>query len=535
MSATGVSVIVIAKEPVAGRVKTRLTPPLAPEQSAKIAASCIADTLAAVAGTAVSRRVVVLDGAAGDWIPDAFEVIAQRGGGLDERLAAAFEDVGGPAILVGMDTPQLTPQILAEGIEALGRPGVDAVLGPALDGGYWAIGLRAPDHRVFAGVPMSVEETLAEQRRRLDELGLATVELCPLRDLDTIEDARAIARQAPRTRFAAALAAMPVGLLAAASLALAGCGDDAPDLRPAAEPADSPPLSSRPDGEILVTLNTEVEGLVVDGQTRLAAAITRQPVALTLVDVDTGKITARIPLPATGRHLDLPVPGGPVLVPTESNNSLVIAPLDGSATTEIATGPFPHDAARIDGRIFVGDEKGDTLSVIADGKVIDTIDTPLQPGGVAAGGGVIAVIAVAERVLATYDPETLEEIARLQVGVGPTHIVTDGELGFVADTEGDAILAFDLVPKPKLLWSFDAPGTPYGIAVDPTRQRVWATLTATNQAVEISYRGGTPKLLATHATVEQPNTIDLDPRSGDAVIAARDQPGQLQRIPGSSR
>ena len=133
-------------------------------------------------------------------------MIPQREGGLAERLAGAFEDSGAaPAVLVGMDTPQINGGLLAEAIERLCEPGSDAVLGPASDGGWWAIGLRASDPRVFEGVPMSAEETGERQRDRLRELGLAWTELEQLRDVDTIEDLRAIAASSPWTRAAAAL------------------------------------------------------------------------------------------------------------------------------------------------------------------------------------------------------------------------------------------------------------------------------------------------------------------------------------------
>jgi len=200
------ALLVIAKAPVPGRSKTRLCPPLAPEEAARLAGAALADTLACVAAVDVPRRVLALDGEPGPWLPDGFEVVAQRGDGLAERLGCAFADVGAPALLVGMDTPQLTPDLLRAGLRRLAAPGVDAVLGPASDGGYWAIGLNAPDPAVFAGVPMSTSRTGAEQRARLEALGLRVAGLPALRDVDTYEDARAVAALAPRTRFAAALA-----------------------------------------------------------------------------------------------------------------------------------------------------------------------------------------------------------------------------------------------------------------------------------------------------------------------------------------
>jgi glycosyltransferase A (GT-A) superfamily protein (DUF2064 family) len=136
------------------------------------------------------------------------DVIPQRGEGLAERLAAAFADVGGPALLVGMDTPQLTSSLLSDGIRALSAPAVDAVLGPAEDGGYWSVGLKRHSGSVFAGVPMSRPSTCTAQRARLCALGLRVHAQPSLRDVDTIDDARAVAKEADGTRFAAALAAI---------------------------------------------------------------------------------------------------------------------------------------------------------------------------------------------------------------------------------------------------------------------------------------------------------------------------------------
>lgn len=205
---TPAALLVIAKEPLPGCAKTRLTPPCSPEQAAKLAKASLLDTLDVVARTPAARRVLVFAGDGHAWRPPGFELIQQRGKELGERLAAAFEDIASPALLVGMDTPQLTPPLLLEAINALAKPHVDAVLGPALDGGYWSVGFNKPAPGAFAGVPMSSSETLDAQRVRLGELGLRVHEQPALRDVDTIQDARAVAGAAPHTRFARALAAI---------------------------------------------------------------------------------------------------------------------------------------------------------------------------------------------------------------------------------------------------------------------------------------------------------------------------------------
>jgi len=193
--------IVIAKEPVPGLSKTRLTPPLSPEEGASLAEAALADTLATAAEVPARRHILVLDGSPGPWAPDGFEVFPQAEGGLDARLAAAFGTTQGPALLIGMDTPQVTPKLLISSAQALLADGRRAVLGPAEDGGWWAIGLAKPSPEVFLGVPMSTSETCAAQIARLEALGLEWAELPVLRDVDLIEDARAVAAENPSLRF----------------------------------------------------------------------------------------------------------------------------------------------------------------------------------------------------------------------------------------------------------------------------------------------------------------------------------------------
>jgi hypothetical protein len=192
------TLLVIAKQPVPGRVKTRLVPPCTYEQAASLAEAALADTLRAVLMTPARRRVLVLDGQPGPWLPPGFDIVPQCAGPLDERLAAAFAAVSGPALLIGMDTPQVTPRLLTVDWET-----ADAAFGPAADGGFWALGLRTPDAALLRGVPMSTATTGAIQRARLRAAGLRVLDLPQLRDVDTAADAVAVARQAPRSQFAA--------------------------------------------------------------------------------------------------------------------------------------------------------------------------------------------------------------------------------------------------------------------------------------------------------------------------------------------
>jgi rSAM/selenodomain-associated transferase 1 len=200
--------IVIAKSPVPGRSKTRLCPPCSPEQAAELAEGALADTLESVAATSCAGRVLVLEGDPGDWLPSGFEVRSQAGGGLGERLDAAFLASPGPALLVGMDTPQISPELLTRSMSCLADEDVDAVIGLCPDGGYWAIGFREYLPGAFDGVPMSTSETGSAQITRLRDLGLRVMELEMLADVDFFEDAAAVAALRPEGRFAAILKSM---------------------------------------------------------------------------------------------------------------------------------------------------------------------------------------------------------------------------------------------------------------------------------------------------------------------------------------
>jgi glycosyltransferase A (GT-A) superfamily protein (DUF2064 family) len=199
--------LVVTKAPVPGRSKTRLSPPCTPEQAAAVAAAAVADTLDAVRATPVARRVVALDGPPGALDLTGCDVVPQVGGDLGARLAAAFADAmrDGPAptLLIGMDTPQVTPELLAACLDRLVAAGPRAaVLGTSPDGGWWALGLHtAAPAAVLASVPMSREDTGARTRAALEDAGLTVLDLPELTDIDHFPDALAVAaRCAPGSR-----------------------------------------------------------------------------------------------------------------------------------------------------------------------------------------------------------------------------------------------------------------------------------------------------------------------------------------------
>ncbi len=436
----------IAKEPRPGLAKTRLTPAVGPDGAAALAQAALEDTLVAVGAAARAGGndvLLALEGEPGSWLEPAGvepRIVPQRGGGLGERLAGAFEDAAGPALLVGMDTPQLEPATLIGACERLCEAGTDAVIGLAEDGGWWALGLRAPQPGLFEGVEMSADDTGAQQLAALRRAGLAYEELEVLVDVDEIEDAERVAASAPRSRFAATLAT----LLAALGL-LAGCGSSG--NAPAAEPADSPPPATKPAGKV-IPLPGEAEGVAADPRTGIVAVGTRNPDAVFLVhgaETGAGADLQRVDVPESGRHMALARPGGPVLATAEYKDYLLQISLPAGQLVKTKTGDFPHAVAGgARGRIYVGDEGGDELDLVKRARVVKSVPTAEQPGGVAVSGDQVAVVTVAARNLTLYDAKTLKQGSRVDAGVGPTHVVAGpGGRLYVVDTQGDAVLVFE--------------------------------------------------------------------------------------------
>lgn len=214
-----VTTVVLAKAPVPGRVKTRLCPPATAEQAAALAAAALLDTLDAAAGVP-GDTVVAITGARSDAVRareladglNRVGVVEQRGDGLAERIAAAHADAAGlhpgrPTLQVGMDTPQASAELLTRCARRLAAPGVDAVLGPATDGGWWVLGLNRPAAAaLLAGVPMSAQDTGQRTLEALRRAGLVVELVEPLTDVDTAADAVGVAAAMTGGRFRSAVA-----------------------------------------------------------------------------------------------------------------------------------------------------------------------------------------------------------------------------------------------------------------------------------------------------------------------------------------
>jgi glycosyltransferase A (GT-A) superfamily protein (DUF2064 family) len=197
--------IVIAKECLPGRVKTRLTPPLSPLEAAALAAVSLEQTLRTVREVEVAERVLLLQGDPRGIDTTGFLVEPQTIGTLDERIGAAFDATAGPVLLIGMDTPQVSRDVLQSVVD---DGGSDAWFGAATDGGFWALGLRRSRGDLVRGVPMSRADTGRRQLQRLRTAGLRTRMLPALTDVDRFADAITVSMAAPGTPFAAAVRAL---------------------------------------------------------------------------------------------------------------------------------------------------------------------------------------------------------------------------------------------------------------------------------------------------------------------------------------
>jgi len=204
--------LVVAKAPVAGRVKTRLGAVIGMEAAARVAAAALLDTLAACRAAFDECHLAIDGELRGACAEDAlrerlrgWHLHAQRGTTFGERLARAHADAGGPGptVQVGMDTPQVTASDLWQVAETSGEG--DAVLGPAPDGGWWVLCLQDPAAAAgLAGVPMSRADTFARTRDALVAVGQTVRVGASVRDVDTVDDAEAVAREVAGGAFARA-------------------------------------------------------------------------------------------------------------------------------------------------------------------------------------------------------------------------------------------------------------------------------------------------------------------------------------------
>lgn len=272
------------------------------------------------------------------------------------------------------------------------------------------------------------------------------------------------------------------------------------------------------------------EGVAADTRTGRVAVGLRDPDEIALLDGATGRVVQRVPVPGPPRHLALAGPGGPLLVPAETANELVQVRLRGGAKRTTAVNQQPHDATFAAGRTWVGDERSDTVTVLEGDRQVKRFRVARQPGGLAPAddGRTVAVVAVRDRVLELFDARTYRRLGKVNAGVGPTHVVSDGrETLYVTDTAGDALLVFRTEPELRLVRRLAMRTSPYGIAIDTRRNRLFVTLTGTNRLIKLWTNG--PYRVADLPTVRQPDTVAVDERTGRAFVTGRAE-GVLQLV-----
>ena len=254
-----------------------------------------------------------------------------------------------------------------------------------------------------------------------------------------------------------------------------GSRPPADGLPPAAEPQSAPPQTNPIPGRI-VPVGASPEGVVVDSVTRIVAVAKREPTEILLLNADTGRIVGRVGVPGFVRHLQLAAPGGPVLVPVESINALIRVDLtNGDAEPLILTGTVPHDAsAGCERHGLRGQRTRRHGFGGARYRVVKVFTDSVQPAGLAPVGSVIGLIDVRKNDLTIYDADKLTIVGSVPAGKGPTHLVADRHGRMIAaDTRGDAIRVFEPLPTPHQVGVATQPGGPYGMAYDPTRDRLW--------------------------------------------------------------
>jgi len=197
------ALILFAKAPIPGQVKTRLCPPLSPDEAASLHGSVVLDMLERSRGLSSTDRFVACFPSPDHVFFKILEerhgvrLIAQAGEDLGARMALAFADVfaqGYRRVLVtGTDLPTLPGSAFSEALTLLDR--YDLVLGPAQDGGYYLIGLRKPAPELFAGIPWSTDRVLALTQTKAAAAGLKTALLPVRRDIDTLDDLVALIKE----------------------------------------------------------------------------------------------------------------------------------------------------------------------------------------------------------------------------------------------------------------------------------------------------------------------------------------------------
>jgi hypothetical protein len=335
-------------------------------------------------------------------------------------------------------------------------------------------------------------------------------------------------------------AAVSVPIMSMILMVVVGCGGGrrpaptAPPVRhPAllARPALSPPPARRPAGRV-IRVGPLPDTIAADPLAHRFAVAIHDPGRLALVDARSGRVTARVEIPIGTSAATAATPAVFLVAGETGKRAVAVLP---ARRTRPAAAPQPTAAVAL-GRTFVADARTGRVDVLDRGRAVDHLDGIVRPAGIAAAsdGERLAVIDAGRRALDLYDPGTLRRTATVPAGAGPTNVVALDDRLYVADTAGDAVLAFTTSPQLRRIGRLALPRTaPYALAIDPTRLRLHVTLTAVNALLTVPVDGrGAPPVRT--PTVRQPDAVAVDAATGTIAVAGHAD-GVLQLITRSGR
>ena len=307
--------------------------------------------------------------------------------------------------------------------------------------------------------------------------------------------------------------ASSLGALVATVAVLAGCsGGGAQPLVPVATPATAPRPTTTPAGDVLPA--AAVRALAVDPATRTLAVAGEDRVLLSGLG-DPGAASREVPLP------------GPAATLTVAGAVLLVAGA-GSVTEIGLPGGVPGDVIDLDGPVWAAVRVGSrTVVALGTAVAVREMDGAVRLiGGFAEAaelvpvGNRVVVLDRARTSLTLLDPAASEAGPALRVGDGATNAVGDrfGRILVLDTREGELLV---VAGDPLLLRQrYPVPGSPYGLAYDAQRDLAWITLTARNEVIGLDVAGGQPVERYRYPTVQQPDSVAVDPWSGQVFVGS---------------